>query len=953
MNDAMTTFRDLYHSEGPEPGDELQVRYLDLARLEPGAVVNDRYRVERLIGRGGFGMVFAAFDLTLRTGVALKFFDPARLCDGKKFLRVQREINLSRRISDSRIVKIFSLESWGGIWFMVMELIASKTLKDLLKEKGRFAWQEFRPVFLEILRGVESLHAQGIIHRDLKPSNIMVSPGGEIKILDFGLAKEIGDLEKTSSVGEIVGSPYYLSPEQIRGHELGVESDVYQLGILLFQALTDAYPFPDTTTMNLVLMHLNHPPDRIAARGVKVPAVVEYAVARALAKKPRDRFGSVAALSGCLLKGSTPLLRSLARRVPRLLRIATAALAALLLCYAAYTVTWGSARITSLDSAGPEVSARNRFGRTVWRKDFAPFSVHLARLAHTPGHWQRYPQQNPVEKLNDSLAHRLQYMPVPLALVFLSNPGKGAFARDGSVNSDRFDNQLAVLGADGRLLGRKSYSAAFDLQAYDFAPVFAASAFAKSGSGAQELSLFYLQNFQGMYPSALLAASGTCFSVLCAPGSILDAKVLRNDSRGGSLLVLGANNPLSHMAYLTEWNFSPLTKNRLDVFPDYSQDPGLTARDFLVVIPSCSRIDENRWREQGWAIVSEGNERKTIRVHRDGRMEVNDGGRVAAYRDDAATLAQAYGLVNECFQQKTVQRNPEKALELAARAVGLPLQNPYLRSALLNLKGDCEVGLGQYPAGKKDLEEALRWFPRNHDAMYRILEIEFLEKGAPAAIGLFQREYSHCQSLYGLGVTGNWLFLGYAHLAAGQPEKAREYFEKIYQQQFRDSAETLRGIMNMFTGDYPRAYSLLTRAEDKVPGFFDIRELRLLLARSMILSQAEPDRARWILEDLAKFSLRQRHMAEVSLCYLLGRAGKTEEIRERIGPAFAKLTKIAAGDVETRLWFWYDAFVYARTMELLGDRAAARAGYRLCLEANPHTALAGEARKALARVQGI
>ena len=291
------------------PGDqELQVRYLNLAQVEPGRIVNDRYRVEGLIGRGGFGMVFAGFDLTLNTRVALKFFNPASLHDEKKFLRVQREINLSRKIGDPRIVRIFSLEDWSGIWFTVMELIESKTLKALLKEKGRFSWEEFRPIFLEILQGVESLHDRGIIHRDLKPSNITVAADGTIKILDFGLAKEIGDLEKTSSVGEIVGSPFYLSPEQIQNRELGRESDIYQLGILLFQALTGAYPFADTTTMGLVLMHLNQKPGRIQDRGIPVPRIVEFVVAKALAKRKQDRFRSAAEMGERLRKGSVPLL---------------------------------------------------------------------------------------------------------------------------------------------------------------------------------------------------------------------------------------------------------------------------------------------------------------------------------------------------------------------------------------------------------------------------------------------------------------------------------------------------------------------------------------------------------------------------------------------------------------------------------------------------------------------
>jgi len=930
---------------------DLQVRYLGLAGLQPGAIVNGRYRVERLIGRGGFGMVFLARDLTLKAPVALKFFDPQSLHDRKKFLRVQREINLSRRISDPRIVKIFSLETWSGIWFMAMELVQGQNLKERLKESGPFRWEEFRPLFSEILKGVGSLHEQGIIHRDLKPSNIMVGPGGEIKILDFGLAKEIGDLEKTSSIGEIVGSPYYLSPEQIQGRELGVASDIYQLGILLFQALTNAFPFPETTTMNLVLMHLNQKPDRIATRGVRVPGIVEFTVAKALAKRPQDRFASVAAISDRLRRGSTPLGHSLACRIPGFCRVAAAAAATLFLVAAAYFTTYGSRQVRSVAADRTSVRAMNRFGRTVWKKEFSPFTVHVARMARGPVPENLQDQQNPIRFVNDSLLAALPFRPSPLALVFLSHPGKGKFARDGSINSDRFDNRLAVLSERGALLGRESYRNAFDLQPYDFAPVFTMSAYRDvgKGSGGENLSLFHLQNFQGMYPSAQVALKGTTFAVLCSPGSIQDTRVIRNGSREVSLLVLGANNLISHLAYLTEMNFSPGRSGSASVVPDYFHDLNMKPGDFLAFVPRRCQITEEHWLDQGRVVLFDDQDRKKISVFRDGRLAVDDSGNVSTYRENPATLALAYGLINEFFQQKTVRRNPEKALEIATRAAALPVQNPYLRSALHCLQGDLELALGRYAAAKKSLEKALRLFPRNNDAIGKILETAFFEKGPQEAIALLEQAYSQGQNLYGLGETGNCLFAGYAHLAAGQAEKSRDCFEKIFQLYFPDSRETLQGIMEMFRGEYGRALKLFSLAEDKTPGFFDIRELRLLLARSMVLTGTNPGRARWILEDLSKFSLRQGHMAEISLCFLLARAGKTEEIRERIGPAFAKLRKIAAGDFETRLWFWYDAFVYARTMELLGDRAAARAGYRLCLEANPHTALAAEARKALAR----
>jgi serine/threonine-protein kinase len=938
---------------GDEPcAPELQVRYLHLPQLENGTVVNGRYRVEKPIGRGGFGMVFAAFDLTLKSPVALKFFDPASLKDEKKFLRVQREINLSRRISDPRLIKIFSLENWSGIWFTVMERVDSLTLRDLLKTRGRFSWEEFQPIFLEILHGVGSLHAQGIIHRDLKPSNIMVDRDGKIKILDFGLAKEIGDLEKTSSIGEIVGSPFYLSPEQIRGLELGVESDIYQLGILLYQALTNAYPFPDSTTLSLVLMHLNHAPARIETRGIKVPAVVEFAVARALAKKKHERFRSTAEMADRLRKGKVPALAAAVARVPRALRLAAILALALSILAAAYALTYGSRELYAVAAEGTAVQAVNRFGRSLWRKEFAPFSTHLARITRgsTPPS-RSQDQQNPIKFIHGSYLADLPYQPSPQVMVFLSHPGKGAFAIDSSVDSDRFDNRLAFLDSRGALVAEGTYSKTFDLRPYDFASVFTMSDFTElgSGEGGEGLALFHVQNFQGMYPSAQVAVKGTTFAVLCSPGSIQETHVLKNSSRQVSLLVLGADNLLSHMVYLTEMSFSPGRGHSVLILPDYFREAGISAGDFLVFLPRRCQIVENHWLDQGRVVLFDRQERETITVHRDGRLAVDRGGRISTYQDSSATLTLAYGLVNECFQQKTVRRNLDKALELSTRAARLPVQNPFLRSALLCLKGDCETRLGRYENGKKDLEEALRVFPRNNDAIQRLLEIAYFEKGAAAAITLFDRSYSQGQNLYGLGDTGNYLFAGFAHLAAGQSEKGREYFEKIYQGYFVDARETLLGILEIFKGNYDQAQRLLTRAEGKVPGFFDIRELRLHLARSLVLADRELGRARWILEDLAKFSLRQSHMTEVSLCYLLAREGKTDEARERIGPTFVELKKMALGDFETRLWFWYDAFIYARTMELLGDRREARAGYRACLEANPHTALAAEARLALAR----
>jgi serine/threonine protein kinase/tetratricopeptide (TPR) repeat protein len=937
---------------GKEPGDpELQIRYLNLPQVESGQIVNDRYRVEGLIGKGGFGMVFAGFDLTLKTKVALKFFNPCFLHDEKKFLRVQREINLSRKISDPRIIRIFSLENWSGIWFMVMELIKGSTLKEQLKTKGRFAWEDFQPLFSEILLGVESLHGQGIIHRDLKPSNIMVDRDGKIKILDFGLAKEIGDLEKTSSIGEIVGSPFYLSPEQIQNQELGVESDIYQLGILLYQALTGAHPFPDTTTMGLVLMHLNEKPGRIEDRGIKVPPVVEFVVARALAKRKQDRFHSAAEMGERLRKGEAPLLNSLARRIPRVFRLAVVIAAILLILYAAYHLTLGSREMHALETDKTVVKAKNRFGKTVWQKDFAPFVLQMAFIAGSANSGNPQNQQKPLKTTNGYFLGSIPFQNSSLVLAFLSNPSQGIFARNSSVDSDQFDSRLAILNPKGQLLDQKSFFKTFALTSYDFAPVFFVADFKElaGNSDREKLVMFQLENFQGMYPSALVVGKGRSFSVMCSPGMIQETRILKNNAREISLLVLGSNNLVSHLAYVTEMNILPPRGRQIEILPNYYDDRRYPSSDFLVFIPRQCRIVENKWLSQKRVILFDDQEHESITVYRDYRLVVNRKGQNLVYRDLPGIMALVNGLINESFQQKTIRHNPEKALELIAKAVDLPVQNPYLKSALLFLKGDCETGLGLYSAGKKSLEEALRYFPRNNDAIQRLLEIVFFEKGPLPAIENMERSYSQGYNFFGLADPGNSLFLGYMHLAAGQMEKSKEYFEKIFQKYFPTAKDPLSGIWEMFGGNYRQAFQFLSQGETKPPGFFDIREYRLFLARSMILAQTDLTRAHWILEDLAKFSLRQSHMTEISLCYLLAREGKLNEVRERISPAFEKLKKIAKGDFETRLWFWYDAFIYARTMELLGDQGEACNGYQACLDANPHTGLAAEARMALTR----
>ena len=290
--------------DGPDPDSgPLDLAYLNLVKLKPGTLVNRRYRLEALIGQGGFGIVFEALDETLNSRVAVKFLNPRLTGNERKFLRVQREINLSRKISDERIIKIFSLESWQGIHFLVMELARGRSLKSHLEEKGRFAWPEFKGIFLDILEAVAVLHRNGIVHRDLKPANILIDGGRRVKILDFGLAKEVEDTEKTSTVGEIVGSPYYMSPEQIRGDGVGFPSDVYQLGLVLYRTLSGRHPFEHTSTMEVIFKQLNLRPDLATPELSGLPRFLRFGLHKALEKSPPRRFGDAGAMAGFFSAG--------------------------------------------------------------------------------------------------------------------------------------------------------------------------------------------------------------------------------------------------------------------------------------------------------------------------------------------------------------------------------------------------------------------------------------------------------------------------------------------------------------------------------------------------------------------------------------------------------------------------------------------------------------------------
>ena len=309
-------------------------------------------------------------------------------------------------------------------------------------------------------------------------------------------------------------------------------------------------------------------------------------------------------------------------------------------------------------------------------------------------------------------------------------------------------------------------------------------------------------------------------------------------------------------------------------------------------------------------------------------------------------LRRVYTLVNQSYQERMVKSNPGNALALIVQASAFPVQNPYLRSALLYLRGDLEVELGSYERGEQSLQRALELFPGNNDACERLCEMEMLKGDVPAALRRLADSRSDSSQFWGFTSFGVQLFKGYIYLQAGLFGQADTEFEKV-RSRMEDLGTLCRVTGGLFQGGYVSSLAVLRELERQPLGNADLREFRLLLGRALLLTDSDPERAGFLLNDIFRNSLEIGHLAEISACYLLARSGQTAEAARSAGEAFARLRERARGDFMTRLWLFYDAYVYGRIMELAGDPAEAAIGYRACIAANPHTELAERSRQRL------
>lgn len=260
--------------------------------IAKGQKINDRYEIEKLIGEGGMANVYLAHDTILDRKVAVKVLRGDLAGDEKFVRRFQREALSASSLSHPNIVEIYDVGEDDGNFYIVMEFIEGKTLKQLIKKRGVLSLSETIDIMLQLLDALATAHDSYIIHRDIKPQNIMIKESGLVKITDFGIAMALNSVELTQT-NSVMGSVHYLPPEQASGKGSTIRSDIYSLGILMFEMLTGKMPFKGDSAVEIALKHMKEPLPSVRELNPVVPQSVENIIIKAAAKNPKNRYRDV------------------------------------------------------------------------------------------------------------------------------------------------------------------------------------------------------------------------------------------------------------------------------------------------------------------------------------------------------------------------------------------------------------------------------------------------------------------------------------------------------------------------------------------------------------------------------------------------------------------------------------------------------------------------------------
>lgn len=268
--------------------------------LPTGQVISERYEILAELGRGGMGLVYRALDRELGEQVAIKTLRSDLVRDEIMLERFKTEIRLARHISDKHVVRTHDIGEWQGIYYLTMEYVEGISVRELIDTRSKLGAEATLAIASQLAQSLAAAHEQGVIHRDIKPQNLLVDSTGTLKVMDFGVARLAERPSGLTETGMVIGTPAYMSPEQMLGEEFDHRCDLYAAGVVMYECLTGQLPFDAPTTVALIAKLLREEPPAPSAITPDLPPALSALVLRLLAKDPADRPGSATELMALL-----------------------------------------------------------------------------------------------------------------------------------------------------------------------------------------------------------------------------------------------------------------------------------------------------------------------------------------------------------------------------------------------------------------------------------------------------------------------------------------------------------------------------------------------------------------------------------------------------------------------------------------------------------------------------
>jgi len=266
-----------------------------------GRIFNQRYRLKEKLGSGGMADVYLADDLLLEREVAVKVLHPQYAADPAYIQRFRHEAQAAANLNHPNIVNIYDWGNEGDLYYIVMEYVEGRDLKEVLRSEGRILPERAAEITAEVCAALQFAHRHNLVHRDIKPHNIFLTNMGQVKVMDFGIARE-GDGSGFTQTGVVMGTPQYISPEQAQGRPVDGRSDIYSLGVVLYEMLTGRVPFDDPNPVTVAYRQVREDPIPPSVIDPEIPPALEAVVMKAMAKNPANRYQTAQEMKADLLR---------------------------------------------------------------------------------------------------------------------------------------------------------------------------------------------------------------------------------------------------------------------------------------------------------------------------------------------------------------------------------------------------------------------------------------------------------------------------------------------------------------------------------------------------------------------------------------------------------------------------------------------------------------------------